>query len=44
VAVVATGITGDAQLGAALGEIVDLLGSDAAIAIEPFPVPCRDRG
>ena len=40
---VATGITGDPELGAVLGEIVDLLGSDAAITIEEFPVPYLDR-
>jgi chaperonin GroEL len=40
---VATGITGDPDLGAVLGEIVDLLGSDAAITIEEFPVPYLDR-
>src|SRR5215216_495851 len=40
---VATGIAGDAELGAVLGEIVDLLGSDAAITIEEFPVPYLDR-
>src|SRR5215212_10867918 len=40
---VATGITGDSELGAVLGEIVDLLGSDAAITIEEFPVPYLDR-
>src|SRR3954468_54508 len=39
---VATGITGDPELGAVLGEIVDLLGSDAAITIEEFPVPYLD--
>src|SRR5215213_9438388 len=40
---VATGITGDPELGAVLAEIVDLLGSDAAITIEEFPVPYLDR-
>jgi chaperonin GroEL len=40
---VATGITGDPDLGAVLGEIVDLLGSDAAITIEEFPIPYLDR-
>src|SRR5215213_5346959 len=40
---IATGITGDAELGAVLGEIVDLLGSDAAITIEEFPVSYLDR-
>jgi chaperonin GroEL len=40
---VATGITGDPELGAVLGEIVDLLGSDAAITIEEFPTPYLDR-
>ena len=40
---VATGITGDPELSAVLGEIVDLLGSDAAITIEEFPVPYLDR-
>jgi chaperonin GroEL len=40
---VATGITGDPNLGAVLGEIVDLLGSDAALTIEEFPIPYLDR-
>ena len=40
---VATGITGDPELGAVLGEIVELLGSNAAITIEEFPVPYLDR-
>jgi chaperonin GroEL len=40
---VATGITGDPELGAVLGEIVDLLGRDAAITIEEFPTAYLDR-
>ena len=40
---IATGITGDAELGAVLGEVVDLLGSDAAITIEEFSVSYLDR-
>jgi chaperonin GroEL len=40
---VATGITGDSELGAVLGEIVDLLGCDAAITIEEFPIAYLDR-
>jgi chaperonin GroEL len=40
---IATGITGDPELGAVLGEIVDLLGRDAAMTIEEFPVPHLDR-
>jgi chaperonin GroEL len=40
---VATGVTGDGELGKVLGEIVDLLGPDAAITVEEFPVPYLDR-
>ena len=39
----ATGITGDPELAAVLGEIVDLLGPDAAMTIEEFPLPYLDR-
>jgi chaperonin GroEL len=39
----ATGVTGDEELGAVLGEVVDLLGPDAAITFEEFPVPHLDR-
>ena len=39
----ATAITGDPELGAVLGEIVELLGSDAALTIEELPVPYLDR-
>lgn len=40
---VATGITGDPELGAVLGEIVDFLGPDAAITVDEFPIPYLDR-
>jgi chaperonin GroEL len=39
----ATAITGDPALGAVLGEIVDILGGDAALTIEEIPVPYLDR-
>jgi chaperonin GroEL len=39
----ASGITGDPELGAVLGEIVDLLGAEATVTIEEFPVPYLDR-
>ena len=39
----ATGITGEAALGAMLGELFDLLGEDAAIVIEEFASPHLDR-
>src|SRR3954452_11891538 len=39
----ASGITGDRELGAVLGEIVDLLGADASVTFEEFPVPFLDR-
>lgn len=39
----ATSVTGEAALGAVLGEIVDLLGGDAALTIEEFPVPYLER-
>lgn len=42
-AAVATGITGDSELGAVLGEIVDVLGPAAALTIEELPVPYLDR-
>ena len=42
-AAVATGITGDSALGEILGEIVDILGPDAALSFEEFPVPYLDR-
>src|SRR4051794_29014037 len=39
----AAGITGDPELAAVLGEIVDLLGPDAAMTIEELPIPYLDR-
>ncbi|HKG28860.1 MAG TPA: TCP-1/cpn60 chaperonin family protein, partial [Thermomicrobiales bacterium] len=39
----ATGITGDAELAAVLGEIVDLLGPHAAMTIEELPISYLDR-
>jgi chaperonin GroEL len=39
----AAGITGDPELAAVLGEIVDLLGPDAAMTIEELPMPYLDR-
>ncbi len=39
----ASGITGDQNLAAVLGEIVDILGVDAAVTFEEFPVPYVDR-
>jgi chaperonin GroEL len=40
---VATSMTGDPELGAVLGEIVDILGPAAAITIEEYPIPYLDR-
>jgi chaperonin GroEL len=40
---VATSMTGDPELGAVLGEIVDILGSAAAITFEELPIPYLDR-
>jgi chaperonin GroEL len=40
---VATSICGDRELGAILGEIVDLLGPTAVMTIEEYPVPFLDR-
>jgi chaperonin GroEL len=40
---VATSITGDHELGAILGEIVDLLGPTAALTFEEYQVPFLDR-
>lgn len=42
-AAVATGITGDRELGLVLGEIVDILGPNAALTIEEYPIPFLDR-
>ena len=39
----AAGITGDPQLAAVLGEIVDLLGPDSTMTIEELPIPYLDR-
>jgi chaperonin GroEL len=39
----AAGITGDPELAAVLGEIVDLLGPDAAMTIEELPIAYLDR-
>src|SRR5207247_10941999 len=39
----ATGITGDVALGAVLGEMFDLLGGQAALTIEEFAGPYRER-
>ena len=36
-------MTGDPELGAVLGEIVDILGPAAAITIEEYPIPYLDR-
>lgn len=40
---IASGITGDPALGAVLGEIVEILGPDAALTFEEYPVPYLDR-
>ena len=40
---VATSLTSDPKLGAVLGEIVEILGSSAAITIEEYPIPYLDR-
>lgn len=39
----ATGVTGDAELGAILGELFDLLGADAALLVEEYAAPRLDR-
>lgn len=39
----ANGIIGDRELGAVLAEIVDILGADASVTFEEFPVPYLDR-
>jgi chaperonin GroEL len=40
---VAANMTGDPELGAVLGEIIDILGLAAAVTIEEYPVPFLDR-
>jgi len=40
---VATSMTGDPELGAVLGEIVDILGSAASVTFEELPFPYLDR-
>ena len=39
----ATGVTGDSELGAVLGEMFDLLGPGAALLVEEFAAPYLDR-
>ncbi|MBC8160573.1 MAG: hypothetical protein H7Z42_05065, partial [Roseiflexaceae bacterium] len=39
----ATGITGDPELGRVLGEMFDVLGADAALQIDEFAAPYLDR-
>lgn len=39
----ATGITGDAELGQILGEMFDMLGADAALQVDEFAAPYLDR-
>jgi chaperonin GroEL len=39
----ATGISGDAELGALIGEMFDVLGPNAALTIEPYAAPYLER-
>lgn len=39
----ATGVTGDAQLGALLGEMFDVLGAGAALTLEEYAAPYLER-
>lgn len=39
----ASGVTGDPEMGAILGEMIDILGADAALLVEEYAAPHLDR-